>query len=1352
LEMTKKITQILFLIFLALFVVSCEEGCVDPDEFDVQTTLIESKPVADGIYGTYDPLGGGQRVDWHDTGFKSNGDRFLMYISGKWAPLMGDTMNASTLAALPRCNFCAKKHGQANMNCMCYDGQSPAPENGPGGNPISTDCSTAANQNDPAKCTCTTLQGSVLGYGAYHFPLNILNKDETVKSSDRQTNCKFDRGMGAYIALWGSRGTNVPLRAYHLFSQEEICSVKRNSDGQCVDDSGNDITRYEIISPNSRIFMKDDKNDNNGTDTNTADDEYHTPNEVIKHIMWDQYYSDNYGQYNLHIIRGVGNRYEPGLIEYLVGIVEDVLIGPVGDDGKRSGGILEFMYKAIVKDSGFVMAVHVSLILYIALFGAAHLFGVVEMNKKEVLNRILKIGLIVFFTSGESWYFYNKIVVAFFKDSMDYVVAMIMDLSDANQDPSSMTIVAQMDRTTATSSATRFSYVDLMIRNLMSLAVAKKILGLFFFNLFGFLYLPLIYALIGFFIYVMLFVASMYIINVIKIVFVLALGPIFMVFTLFTKTANMFKNWLAFLGARSLEIIIMFTVLYFFLNILDRNFNDLFYYRACGESHSLGLFSIIIYHSYIDRTFIDWMTRFVTIAGLIFITKMMVEKAMHIAGSLISIGGVANKGGDGKGHGESGAALAGSMMGNALGLAKGAASHLGHAAATAGRYGVRGLTLGARTSGIADKFNALGDKIPFRGPRSKWRDSIIDGAIKRAESVAGARSGAARDKFIREAAMKELQAEMYNNPNKMGFLGVDMHNISKRFDQKLVKEPLKNFLKAEAKKLKKQDPGKVLFGKEMREALRNAATNWADKNFYGGAREKVGEYLATSAMKDLVRSEGELSSSQAAKHFAGNEELKNRYLQHLKDNEARLARKRAEAGKHWYTQIPNALGRAKAALLRDSAHNPKMMQSSFFRKVGYEEKDQSSASRRMFGISPSKGWNPLKRINILDKALHRKAITAQTDAANRKAIASRLASDKSFTSDAKPKTKKEQRRAEREQQKRRFLQNQMRTMATRDIADQDPVLVGAKLIDDLTRNDGRSLFEKTARLDAAFAGEGRASAQIVLSQMIAEKFSSLAGDVRGDNITAQQALQMREQLGQLRSSGIYSSSALSGQMKWEFLARWRPSKDDALLKAANNEATKKLLENIANDTLDKDVKTIAKNAGELDKAIVEKSAERRAEVDKADAELEGKIKNIANLSAAEKEGALKAIKTEYGLVAQKFEVEFGQSVTDALLKQADIGLKASNIVLGVAPKEDGKIDPATVNAMKINSNQIHGKLKLSKMNLKIKQFELEQKKTAGADKHEIVAMEQEIKELERDVGNYETEVERIDLDIKNVDK
>lgn len=939
---TRKIANILAVLFLMLPLYSCSEGCVDADEFDVYSIDIESNPVGDGIFGYYDGVSGGQRASWHETGLRSNGDMFLMQISGSWVALAG-LENGANFDTMARCNFCARSANGSSPNCICYKDQVPAPEIGIGGAPINVDCSIAANQENPDACTCTKQHGNATDYGVYHFPLNILNKNENIRIPDLQTNCRYDRGMGAYIALWGNRGITVPTRAYHLFTEDSVCNVARNSNGQCLDSAGKDVTRYVFRSANNRIFIKNDNDGNEQIDFNTANDEFHKPNEYVKTIMYDRYYADNQGKYNIKIFRGVGSEEEPGLLEFLVLLVEEVLLGEIGEDGERKGGLIEFMYKSIVQDSGFALVVQMSLVLYITMFGAAHLFGVVEIsNKKEIMNRVLKISLIIFFVSEGSWYFYEKIVVSFFKDSMDYVVAMMMDIQDAKFDATTMVKIAQMDRASDISNATRFSYVDLIIRNLMSSATSKKIFGLFLNSIFGIIYIPIIYALIFFFIYVMLYVASVYIANLVKIIFVLALGPIFMVFSLFSRTQQMFKNWLGFLAGRSMEMVVLFTILYLFLNLIDKAFTDLLFFKACATNKGIGPVNLVVLISEVDRSFVEWMMKFLGVGALIFITNLVVQKIPDVVSAIVSVGGV--------GAGSGGVAgMAGGMMGGIMELGKNAGGALASAAATTGRYGIRGATLAARKAGIVGAWNSVFGKVPFNSPRTFYRHAIIDGAIKKAEAQAGSLKGAERDKFIRENAVKSLQLLMQSDPNRMAFAGVDMKNISERLDTKLLQEPLKKFMAEEAKRMKHAGAANIKFGKEAQETLRKAAVAWAERELYQGAGDRVAQLFSNNkSFNNLAKSKTELSSSRAAKIFAGDADGKNKYLQYLNDKAAKNKAEQEKAAKRWFTRLPNALKRGYHALVRDKAGNPNNMQEAFLRKAWQRENNKPWHQRSRF--------------------------------------------------------------------------------------------------------------------------------------------------------------------------------------------------------------------------------------------------------------------------------------------------------------------------------------------------------------------------------------------------------------------
>lgn len=988
----KNLNKIFALLFLLVALAACDgEGCIEPDEFDNQYVKVNSNPVDDGIYGSYDHQVGGQTAGWHETGLTSNGQGFILHVAGKWVPWNGAAFTQNALGNLPRCNFCAKKNNRAADNCICYSTAGPQPEIQQNGLPAST-C-TEEEQDNPTKCTCTKKNGRATDYGVFHFPLTYYNKDHTLKLPDEQGDvCKYDRGMGLYLGLFGRSGGDMPIRVYHLFSEVMICPITLNSQGQCIDRDGNDRSKYLFRSANNRIFVKDDQAGNDGTDTNPADDIYHQPNEYVKLIIQDRFYSDNYGGYDVTFLQGVQRDGDTGLLEYLVRTVENSLLGENDESGVRRGSVLEYMYKAIIQDSYFAVTVQVCLSLYIAIFGVAVTLGLADITKKELMSRVMKIGLVIFFVSPNSWYWYNKLIVTWFKDGMDFMVHWLTDLGNANIDENAAIRIAQMTKDMPGSSSSRFAYIDILIKTLLSDNVTKKIWGLLLQSIFGILYIVGIYCLIGYFIYVMLTAASVYIVNLIKMVFVLSLGPIFIVFTLFGQTKDMFNKWLAFVGARTLEIILLFLVLYTMVMLIDRKFNDLFSYRVCYEWLTIGKFSLFsILKAQTSRGLVDWVHDMAVIAGLIYMLQLLMDQIPQLSGALINIGGEAGGTSTDQGKGQTSSSM--KLAGAAMSTARGLISDGVKGALTVGGGNVYSAARAAsRASGLSGLIDSAGDKIPFRGVKARIRDSIIDKAIsegKKAAAANGLKPGTkAYDDAVRSFAMSDkkagLRAWQHNNPNKNTLYDMTQANIDKRLEHHLVKEPLKKQIKETAKKLKNLPANQIPLGKDMHAAIKAQVRDWAEKNLSGGAAS-IDQHLHN--MKGLIEDSSRMSSTQAAKAFAGNEDLKNKYMQHLQDRKMEENKKYESS---WLKKLENSVRKdafgldnirdAKNRLFRNDA---KSVAENFARRVGYKEKEGKGLLDYL-GINTGKGAGVMSRIHALDinrDKFARQAVDAQGKAA-----------------------------------------------------------------------------------------------------------------------------------------------------------------------------------------------------------------------------------------------------------------------------------------------------------------------------------------------------------------------------------
>jgi hypothetical protein len=663
-----------------------------------------------------------------------------------------------------------------------------------------------------------------------------------------------------------------------------------------------------------------------------------------------------------------------------------------------------------------------------------------------------------------------------------------------------------------------------------------------------------------------------------------------------------------YLGARSLEILILFLVLYNFLMLIDKNFTDLLSYRACLEHWGIGPLQLKILKSYPDRSFISWIVSFVVIAGLLFITNIIVNKVNELASNLISIGGV--KGGNADDGKQSRSFIAGGgLAGAAWSALRTAAGTAYSAGASGGRYALQGLTAAARSSGIADSWNRLGDKIGVRGIRTRLRDSIIDAQLDKfsAEARAAGKTGHAADSYARGKAFEALTKEMQKDPNKMALYGVDNTNILKRFDQKLVGNALQKFMLDKMKKIKSGKDGEIPLGYDaMKERMLKEANEWADKNMTNG-REAIKGYLEGGFKNlfgdDIIKRNFELSSSEAAKLFAGKTDAQNKYLKYLRENELR------NRGKKDY----------KPGIWSDATRDPEKIRENFLRKLRKREEEKAQWDKIR-----SKEWHPSKKWSqSLKKAI---------------------------------------------------------------------IFSGQSLKDAIgfqVKKPWRELTSSTSNLQAY---------KDQRDERLALEKEMMSADAERKAVL-QRAIEAREK---------------------------------AMLELAAKDAeVAKLREKDAIDALAR-----AKSMLEKEAAKIQEESKKVDDTVKAiDKILDDKAK-----SDADKKAEIRTKLEADGLIPTGLKVEFGAKISDVLLVAPDIGLKAGNILLGVPDSRKKEFNEAQVKDLEIRLTQENSKLKISKMNQKLKEFEIQQlekldPKDAGLDR-----LRTELEDLKKEVNKFESNV------------
>ncbi len=903
-----------------------------------------------------------------------------------------------------------------SQNCICYEGETPvgmpnAARDGIVSPPASCNTPSASNVGNSDSCSCQKINDLPNGkpatedYCVFHYTLvdkmkmfhngtdldpltgnpgsvPVPNHAEfgnpRMKPAYQQGSvCKFEKGMGLYMGFFGPNGNRQPLRIYHLFTQEEECPITRDSSGRCIQTtSAGTVDRTRFIYTTDGPPVYDDKSGNDCSDTDPSDDEMHRMREVIKLKLHDSYYRDNYGTYKVEFLSGVYSNDDVLIMEHIVNLIEEVLIGRLDiTTGAREGGILRFLYNSIVTDQDFILIVKLMLILYITSFGLTSLLGLVEMSRKEIFVRIFQIGIIFFFTSADGWQAYNDYVVSFFKNSMDQIINRITLYANQflleGETTTNAIRNAQLRSTNPDLMGAKFAYIDLVIRTLFSEAVTKKIWSLFFYDFFGFLYIFLIYMLIFYFLFTMGIVVFIYCVTLTKMIIGLALGPVFITFILFKQTNEYFKKWLTFIAARSLEMLILFLLVFVFVVLIDRKFNELLYYSACIVEWDLWLFkfkwlvaqdvhtiSSTGSSTGLSRSLTDWFLMLVNVLLIIYMTKVIIGQIPALAGKLISIGGVANQASGGSGASSAfnlGNSIAGEIFGGAAKMATRAAAKTGGLAFRGSRQLLQN----------AAPLRALGYGLDKIG-RERIRNNIIDGSIKKATQLSDAKglTGKDRDEFIRNHVMSEpfkaaqgkdksqggLRDWASQNPNSAGLLNINSDTIAKRLDKKLLKEPMKKAMKEKAQELKSGDPSKVPLGSEIKAEMEKAARDWAAKNSSQSMSHVDNVLEKYKNKKGFVGSRGgwrprrvnlfdEMSKmhyQEASKEsaFGGSDAAKEKYLKHLKDRQFEKLKKSSKFDDKFVATAGSVTKESKGFLRR--AHDRQNYDPRKARRFGRE--------------------------------------------------------------------------------------------------------------------------------------------------------------------------------------------------------------------------------------------------------------------------------------------------------------------------------------------------------------------------------------------------------------------------------
>ncbi len=226
------------------------------------------------------------------------------------------------------------------------------------------------------------------------------------------------------------------------------------------------------------------------------------------------------------------------------------------------------LFTAFTQSNSYKKALFGAFTLMIIFYGVAFTIGVVQPSFQQVLVRLIKMGVLLTLISPGGWDFFNHYVVGLFQNGTDEIIRGVQQIGTG---------------ITAGQNSTPFYALDQLAAFIIQPDTIIAIMGAALSGPFGLTMGGLmIFAVYGFFMLV-LKTLRVYAITYVARALILGVAPIFFVFLLFERTKNMFVAWLNSLLNLSLQPILLFTFLSFFIVLLDSSAKSMLGVELCWQ-------------------------------------------------------------------------------------------------------------------------------------------------------------------------------------------------------------------------------------------------------------------------------------------------------------------------------------------------------------------------------------------------------------------------------------------------------------------------------------------------------------------------------------------------------------------------------------------------------------------------------------------------------------------------------------------------------------------------------------------------------------------------------------------------
>lgn len=280
----------------------------------------------------------------------------------------------------------------------------------------------------------------------------------------------------------------------------------------------------------------------------------------------DTFYQDNAGGYTLQFLTGVEVTKITIVSDAYDQVRSLITRSPKSKDSDKPTEV-QMQFRNLTQNVSFQALVRVIIAFSITYFGFTYLLGLSQRSISEIIIKLFKISLLVQLISPDSWNFYYSHFFALFVDGLDTILKMLLQaaLLDIPEGKNALSFID-----------------DLVFGELLTATTFTKVAGLLGSLPTGILWCATL--LISLWVYIggAAYIIMLTLVGWLSISLMLLIFPIMLAFILLElKFKDMMSNWIKFMLAQCLQIIISMAALALFTSLIMDNVHRILGVKIC---------------------------------------------------------------------------------------------------------------------------------------------------------------------------------------------------------------------------------------------------------------------------------------------------------------------------------------------------------------------------------------------------------------------------------------------------------------------------------------------------------------------------------------------------------------------------------------------------------------------------------------------------------------------------------------------------------------------------------------------------------------------------------------------------